>query len=65
MNTEYKLDHYYDDMCPRCYPLYGCKGSLCEKHAVRSTPRAEEQRNVVRRTPQQDKHDKPITDPIP
>jgi hypothetical protein len=48
--NEYKLDHYYDNMCPQCYPGYGCKGDLCAIHT-------EEQRKQV-------KEDKPIADLI-
>lgn len=25
------MTHYYDDMCPSCYPGYGGKGNRCDK----------------------------------
>lgn len=29
------MSHYYDDMCPQCYPDYGAKGSCCKKHEAK------------------------------
>lgn len=30
------MAHYYDSMCPHCYPDYGCSGELCDKHYPKS-----------------------------